>query len=304
MIKISVILPTYNPNKHRLQQALLGLKNQTLPVSDWELLIIDNNSSLTFSDFIEIDWHINTRIIKESKPGLTFARIKGFIESVSPLIVMVDDDNILAKNYLEQVIIAFNENPKIGALGGKSLPLFESSPPKWLFQFYGILALRNLGNEVIIDKWNFHYPTSSPIGAGMGIRKKALGSYTSKIQAGNNKITDRRGEGLSSGGDNDIILEILKSGWEVAYFPSLALEHIIPEERMKVKYLGRLNKKLMKSWVQVLDVHMINPWNKIPRWSYNLRKLKAWFIYQPWKNEKNYINYQGICGMYKGLSDL
>lgn len=304
MIKISVFIPTFNPNLDRLSQTLVGLQNQTFPITDWELIIIDNNSDVFFANTLDLNWHPKSKIIKEPKAGLTFARLKGFKESIANIIIMVDDDNILDKNYLLNVYNIFKGDSDIGVIGGKSLPLFESTPPMWLHQFHSSLALRDLGNSIIVEKWSDTYPKSAPIGAGMALRKSAVIPYIEKIKSSNSIITDRTGTSLSSGGDNDIVLEILKAGWNIGYYPVLSLGHIIPRERMSVKYLGKLNKDSTKSWIILLASHKINLWNKISKWSIIPRKIKAWFFFQPWKNEVNYIKYKGVCGMYEALAEI
>lgn len=298
---LSVILPAYNPDMSRLNQTLAGLRQQSLPFKNWELIIIDNNSSPAIA--IDLSWHPNHKLIKELKAGLTYARLKGFENALGAIIVMVDDDNILDKHYLENTLSIFNSNTPLGAIGGKSIPLFEASPPAWLIQFYGSLALRDLGETELIASWQNKYPEAAPIGAGMAIRNQALQSYMGKISGDNKIITDRTGNSLSSGGDNDIVIEILKSGWQVGYFPALQLTHIIPATRMQTRYLAKLINNTNKSWVQLLEDHQINPWPKIPLWSVPFRKLKSWFTYRAWHNSVNYIKWQGACGLYDGLSE-
>lgn len=297
---LSVIIPAYNPNASRLYQTLEGLQQQSLLVEHWELIIIDNNSSPAIN--IDLSWHPDSRIIKEPEPGLTHARLKGFESAAGNVIVMVDDDNILDKDYLKNTLSIFSLNSALGAVGGKSVPLFETPPPAWLGEFYGNLALRNLGEHEIIAAWQNEYPSCAPIGAGMAIRKQALQTYIDKINGSGHIITDRIGNNLSSGGDNDIVIELLKSGWQVGYFPALKLTHIIPSVRMQSAYLAKLIKHTNKSWVQLLDAHKINPWPKIPLWSVPFRKLKSWFAYRAWQNKVNYIKWQGACGLYDGLS--
>ncbi|MGO4876826.1 glycosyltransferase [Pedobacter psychrotolerans] len=303
-IKISVIISTFNPNLDHLNKTLLGLKQQTFPIQDWELIIVDNNSDKPFSYLIDISWNENNKIIKEPKIGLTNARLRGFSESKGDLIIMVDDDNILRINYLNNVYDTFKKDTQLGAIGGKSLPLFNCKPPIWIKNFYTCLALRDLGEKVIVEKWKHYYPDCAPIGAGMAVRKSALKNYINKVNSGKSLITDRKGTSLSSGGDNDIVLEVLKDGWKVAYIPSLYLDHIIPKERISKEYLGRLNKDSAKSWIILLDEHNINPWAKISKLSVSFRKIKAWFVYKPWLNEINYIRFNGACGQYEALSEL
>jgi glycosyltransferase involved in cell wall biosynthesis len=301
---ISVIIPTYNPNLQRLQQTLNGLKAQSLPYSSWELIIIDNNSSSHFADNVDVSWQVASQIVREPRQGLTYARLKGFLSAKGDIIVMVDDDNILQQDYLQQVSTIFEANLKLGAAGGKSLPLFETDQPEWLKEFYGSLALRDPGDKVVISKWENKYPEFAPIGAGMAIRKEALKSYINKTTTQTTAISDRTGSSLTSGGDNDIVIEISKSGWLLGYFPQLSLQHIIPADRTKSSYLARLVNNTNKSWIQLLESHGINPWKKIPAWTTSLRKAKALITYKPWRSELNYIRWQGACGMFDGLASI
>lgn len=303
MAKLSVIIPTYNPNLRRLSQTIEGLKSQTLPVDQWELVIIDNNSTASFINQLNLNWQPNFRLIREPRQGLTFARVCGFKAATADLIVLVDDDNILAPDYLKNVTKIFETRAAIGAIGGKSVPLFESVPPDWLTEFYGNLALRDFGESEIIDSWNGTYPLAAPVGAGIALRREAAKTYLTRIDIEKNPISDRQGKSLGSGGDNDIVLEILKSEWQVGYFPSLCLQHIIPDERMQPAYLARLINQTNRSWIAVLEYHGINPWRKIPRWSVPFRKLKAWFTYAAWKSRQNRIRWIGACGTYDGLSE-
>lgn len=303
-MRLSVIIPTYNPNLNRLNLTLASLKIQQLPLPQWELIIIDNNSSNNFGKLIDLTWHPSARIVKEDRPGLTHARMKGFREARTAIIVMVDDDNVLDNNYLEEVLNIFDKQSELGAMGGKSIALFEDRPPVWLPEFYENLAVRDLGDEIIISKWNFMYPVAAPIGAGMAVRRAALDQYVNKLLTQENVITDRIGTSLSSGGDNDIILEIVKAGWLVGYFPALLLQHIIPKQRMQTQYLAQLVNNSNRSWIRLLENHGINPWPKIAPWTLPFRKVKAWFVHKAWLKPVNYIKWQGACGIFEGLAEI
>ncbi|MGN8059076.1 glycosyltransferase [Pedobacter sp. 22163] len=301
---VSVIIPTYNPNEERLRLTLEGLMHQTLPTKLWELIIVDNNSSNLFDKSLNLGWHINAKIIKQPKQGLTFARLKGFLEAKGNIIVMIDDDNIVNENYLEQAIDILSNNIQLGCAGGISAPYYLSDPPLWLTHFAKNLALRNYGQDVIIEKWDSRYPEYAPIGAGMVIRKKALNNYINKITDVNHLILDRTGTKLSSGGDNDIVLEIIKSGWLVGYFPKLCLQHIIPKERMQAGYMSKLVYDSNISWIKILENHGINPWKKIHPITLLPRFAKAWVKNKAWIGGKNFIMWRSDCGMYKGLSEI
>jgi glycosyltransferase involved in cell wall biosynthesis len=303
--KISVILPTYNPDLLIINETLNALKLQTLNSESWELIIIDNNSDNGALNSVDLSWHINSAIIKENRQGLTYSRICGFNHAKGDVIVMVDDDNILAPGYLQMVLTHFNENERLGSAAGKIEGKFNGYVPhEWTKQFWGILAIRNLGNQPIISNPGLlnNYPDFAPVGAGMAVRKALLDNYSKAVINQITVITDRTGNSLSSGGDNEININILQQGYSVAYFPDLFLQHIIPPSRLTAGYLSRLNYESSKSWVKLLLKYNICPWDKIPGRTVTLRKVKAWFTFKAWLSQINYIKWKGACGIFDGLA--
>lgn len=306
---LSVIIPTHNPDPGRLRRTLLGLRAQTLPPDQWETLIIDNASEPPVSPAsFAAEAPGSLRIVVEPALGLSSARRRGFAEARGEIFVLVDDDNVLAPDYLAQVVRLFVLHPRLGALGGKSLPEFEQPPPEWWQpEFDGLIACRDLGDAPIIaadrhdpQSGRREYPHCAPLGAGMALRCTAAQAwldYPASV-----RLSDRRGGELSSGGDNDISLTLLRAGWEVGYFPELQLTHLIPASRVQRNYLARLNRGIACSWVQVLHRHDANPWPPIPPWSVQLRQLKAWFTYRACSGPAQFIRWQGACGHFEGRS--
>jgi glycosyltransferase involved in cell wall biosynthesis len=305
-VKISVILPTYNPSIDRLTKTINGLINQSLNNSFWELIIIDNNSSSKFEQQITIP--SNAKIVIEKRQGLTFARLKGFEMAKGSLIIMVDDDNVLDENYLENCLSIFNEYPKMGAIGGNIEGEFEIPPPYWTKDFLSLLAIRNLGQKILTA--NIHlrnnnkidYPLFSPVGAGMAIRKIALNKYLEEVQQNTQVIADRSGNSLTSSGDNEIVMQIFLNGFDIGFFPRLNLKHIIPTERLNKIYLGKLNKAIMHSWTLFLIKYNQCPWNRFNKITLQFRVIKALIKYAPWKSSSNYIKFNGVVGQLEALS--
>jgi glycosyltransferase involved in cell wall biosynthesis len=304
--KISVIISTYNPKLSNLQQALDGLKGQDLPLTDWECIIVDNASTNATLTEMDTNWHPHIKIVKELRQGLTFARIKGYEQSSADLLVFVDDDNILAANYLSVAIAMFKKFPDLGVAGGKSIGVFEQDAPEWLQEFYSLLAVRPQAHpQTIISGLSNGYPPVAPIGACMVISRHGFRHYYNYINKLNKRIIqDRVGTNLSSGGDNEINIIALKNGYEVGYFPDLSLKHLIGKERLEPHYLKRLNYASSRSWVKLLYAHNICPWQPIMGVSLFLRHAKAYFTYKAWKSPAHSIKFYGACGMFKGLSEL
>jgi glycosyltransferase involved in cell wall biosynthesis len=304
---LTVIIPAHNPDLGRLARTLSGLSAQTLPISQWETVLVDN-ASAHFPDaaFVERFAPRNLSIVKEPELGLSAARRRGFALARGDLAVLVDDDNVLAPDYLANVLAIFAAKPRLGIAGGKSLPEFASEPPTWVREFFPLLALRDLGENEMISQGlrspgatRNEYPLFAPIGAGMALRRAAWSTWSESSRA-NGELSDRRGSELTSSGDNHIVLCALAAGWEVGYFPGLSLTHLIPASRLEAGYLARLNRGIQKSWMQVLTRHDANPWPLLTRTSAALRKFKAWFTYRGWSSPAAQIRWQGACGHFEG----
>lgn len=306
---ISVVIPTHNPQRARLARTLAGLRAQTLDAHDWETLLVDNASrpaidAGTLDEFAPV----NLRVVREETLGLTAARRRGFAAARGAFVVMVDDDNVLAPDYLAGVLELFAARPKLGAAGGRSVPEFEVEPPAWVREFDGLLACRDLGPREIVatQLWDEargrnEYPACSPIGAGMALRRDAV---TPWLTEADDSLPDRRGTELTSSGDNDLVLSILCDGWSVGYFPQLRLTHLIPPGRTQRDYLARLSRGIARSWMQVLAKHDVNPWPPIHRWSVRLRQLKAWLTCRAWSGPAAFVRWQGACGHFEGRAAL
>ena len=309
---LSVILPTYAPNPDRLARTLDGLRTQQLKREGWELIIVDNaspNPELFTS--LDLSWHPRARAIAQERLGLTQARIAGIEASQGDYLVFVDDDNVLDPDYLKNTLEIFQQYPDLGAIGGKSLPEFEVEPEHWVQQFWVCLALRDLGEEVQLYSYSEatddpkQYPAFAPIGAGMALRRTVAEHYLNCIKEDKERIAlDRTGKSLRSGGDCDINITLLEAGWKVGYFPQLQLTHLMPASRLTRDYLAKINRASSRSWIQVLELHGIRPWQKVPRWTVLPRKVKAFLSYQPWQDPAAYIRWQGACGMFEGQAEL
>jgi glycosyltransferase involved in cell wall biosynthesis len=308
MPELTVIIPAHNPHPGRLLATLAGLRAQTLPFARWETLLVDNASTIFPSpDDLATAQLSNLRVIHEPQLGLTSARQCGFRAARGDVVVLVDDDNVLAPDYLEQVLGIFAAHARVGVAGGRSHPRFDAEPPAWAQEFFPLLALRDLGDRERISAGlhpdgtsGSHYPDFAPIGAGMALRRPAWTAWLDARGSTAAGLSDRRGGELTSSGDNDIVLCAMRAGWEAGYFPQLALTHLIPAGRLEAGYLARLNRGIQKSWMQVLALHEANPWPPLTAAGATLRKVKAWFTLHAWSSPAARIRWQGVCGHFEG----
>ena len=304
MLQASVIVPTHNPHRDRLVQTLAALAAQTLSKDHWELIVVDNASTPALEltrELPRVTRH--SAVVREERLGLTSARLAGIAAARGTIVLFVDDDNVLAADYLAHVVRLFAEHPKLGAAGGKIVPSFEVPPPPWTREFFPLLAVRDYGSKPIVSALPpepGRYPEFAPVGAGMALRYSAALAYRDALAQDRDRIAlDRRGLSLSSGGDNDIVLTLLKNGWQAGYFPELVLTHLIPAGRLEASYLARLQHDLARTWVQVLSVHGIRPWPAIAPCTVPWRKARAWFRHRAWRGGANFIRWRGACGSFE-----
>lgn len=234
MIKISVIICTYNPREDYLRRVLAALRKQTLSMENWELLIIDNASKIPVRERFDVSWCLNGRHLQEDKPGKLNAWLLGVKESRGEILVFVDDDNVLASNYLEQVLVIANEWPFIGVWGGSIVPEFETPLPAWCGKAPWLLTI----DDVKEDLWsNFREGFKSmPSGAGMCVRRKVGEHYLEWCQNSGSMALDRYGEGHGGYGDVDQGHCAIDIGLGTGKSTRLSLTHLIPSSRLTLSY--------------------------------------------------------------------
>lgn len=236
---ITVAICTHNPKPHYLSEVVGALRTQTLGVSSWELLIVDNASTIPFSDLDCLAWHPNGRVVREEQLGLTHARMRAISEGRGELFVFVDDDNVLSPTFLQHAQSIGSRNNFIGAWSGQCHPRFDVQPPAWTRRYWGMLVIREFSQPA----WsNLGLLTETmPCGAGLCIRREVALSYVALHNSGKREIVlDRRGASLMSGGDNDMAACACDIGLGVGLFPELELAHLIPENRTTADYLAKL----------------------------------------------------------------
>jgi hypothetical protein len=215
------------------------LRAQTLPLTDWEYIIIDNASDTPVDSVVDVTWHPAATVLKEPKLGLTWGRLRGIEAAAGDVLVFVDDDNVLAPDYLEAVLGIAEQYQFLGAWGGTAKGEFESAPADWLKPLVRMLAVRT----VEIDCWS-NLPflhNSMPTGAGLAVRRRVAEHYKRLHDDGRRPIVlDRSGESLGSAGDEDLAACSCEIGLGVGVFKSLSLTHLIPDARIGEAYVIRL----------------------------------------------------------------
>jgi hypothetical protein len=239
MIDASVIICTHNPRPHYLDRVLEALRNQVLPYDRWELLLVDNASDRAMAPLWDICWHPNARHIREDELGLAAARRRGITEAAADLMVFVDDDNVLAGDYLVQALKIKQKWPALGTWGsGTIVPEFERQPAEHLRPYMVSLALRDNKKAYWSNVLSCYH--AMPPGAGMCVRADVAREYCRLHSAETIRLTGRKGTALVGHEDCEIAYVGCSVGFGMGVFPELMMTHLIPKERVSDKYILRL----------------------------------------------------------------
>ena len=106
MIRVSIIIPAYNPGAY-LDEALQSVLAQTF--EDWECVVVDDGSHEDLSRVDTLDSRI--RRIKQENRGLPVARNVGIMATEGEYLAFLDADDVWLPEKLERQIELLEQNP-------------------------------------------------------------------------------------------------------------------------------------------------------------------------------------------------
>ena len=258
-MKISVILCTHNRCRS-LAEALESIAASTHPeVIEWEVLVVDNNSSDLTCQVVESFCHrprSRFRYLFEPRPGKSHALNAGVREARGDILAFVDDDVTVEPTWLQNLTSPLKFGEWAG-VGGRILPARAFSPPRWLSleSKYALapLAIFDLGKVA-------HELNESPFGTNMAFHKRMFEKYGGfrtdlgpcpgneiRNMAFHKRMFEKYGgfradlspfpcSEIRNGEDTEFGNRLLSKGERFRYEPSAVVYHSVPEERVQQKY--------------------------------------------------------------------
>lgn len=229
--KITIAICTYNRAGY-LQDTLEDLAEQYAKPEKFEILVVNNNSKDGTDAVCEIfsKTHpgLQFRWVKEKQQGLSHARNRAAREARSPVLVYIDDDVKLPRQFVFTAIEYAVNRPSTMCAGGKINVVFDEEDPDWIpNELMPMFGLHDLGEY---DKL---YPASNfPRGGNMMIRKSifdAFGYFDTYL--------GRRGNLLLGSEEKEFFEGLRKNGVELHYWAHLKLTHRIGSKRLEKDYL-------------------------------------------------------------------
>ena len=149
---VSVIVPTRN-HCESLRNTIASLQQLNFPNDLYEIIIIDNNSMDDTRHVVEECKQQGKKEViyyEESRDGLHYARHAGAQIAKGDILAYTDDDAICDPDWLSELTRPYTD-PKVGCVGGKVLPRFETKEPAWAkySNFLYVLSILDRGDEIV-----------------------------------------------------------------------------------------------------------------------------------------------------------
>lgn len=145
----SIVIPTKN-RIHQLTILIRALKAQRYPKTDFEVIVVNNNSKEDIALQIKqvIKGARSIRIVTMEKPGPSFARNYGYLLARYQHVIFLDDDISVTPNFLSEYALAWHQHPTATLIGGNILP------DKRILSHSGKIRKKQ---EHLIEKYNWIY---------------------------------------------------------------------------------------------------------------------------------------------------
>lgn len=238
----TIIICTHNPHVALLKKVLRAISDQ-ITEYPFEVIVVDNASQNDIEDALsEVGNSLASfQVVKEPRPGLSYARKAGIEHASGSFICFFDDDNVAATDYLQEALRFMQANPAVGIIGpGRVHVRFETPSGGWeevtdphLNRLYQGKQLPRL--ELV---HGIRFKEGFPEGTGMCMQRAVADSYAQRVDE--LATTGRTGKSLESGTDLQIVFCALDQNLCVGRSPALSMGHYITLQKQGNAYYRRL----------------------------------------------------------------
>lgn len=224
-----------------LAECLESIKNQTYPTI--EIMVVDNAST-------DNPQHVNIRM--PYNMGVTIPTNIGVASSIGKYILLVDNDAILEKEFVENGLYIMNSNPDIGVVAARIYKY--GTGMDWDFESYGL--------------------NTSPSD------EQEMGTFCGTACLIRRDIWDKVGgynkDYFAYYQEPDIAARIMKAGYRILYYPKCKAWHKFAsgsrDNRVMLFYLTRN--------------HFLFVWEHLPFWLALFQSVKwvGWSVMRGWRH--------------------
>jgi GT2 family glycosyltransferase len=217
---VSIVIPTLN-RRNRLRVCLNSLLNLNYPQSKMEIIIVDGDSNDGTKEMVQAEY-TNVKLAIDKREGISYARNAGGKMAQGNIIAFTDDDCVVDKDWLTNLVTAFH-NDKIAAVGGPVTLLNPGAFPRKLVES------PTLGT---FSSGSIECKTRVLITANLAVRKKVFENIKFNVLFGRRKSLLYKWEE-----DVEFSQRLLDSGYELLYVPTAKVYHDTSPSRAAFKYV-------------------------------------------------------------------
>ncbi len=234
-MKLSIVICSYNRAQY-IGDALDSLYNQTTSLSDFEVMLVDNNSTdgtpTVYNTWREHHPDGNFQYLTEHQQGASFARNTGAAHAKTDWLCFIDDDAVAFPDFVANIIKHTQEKPAIVGFGGKIIPKYIPEKPVWMSYYVSSLV------------GNFDYASvpcafkkgKYPLESNMVIKK----SVFDQIGGFNTTLPGVKGTLRIGGEGKELFYKVIGLGQEIYYDPNIIVYHVVETNKLTKEYLYRV----------------------------------------------------------------
>jgi GT2 family glycosyltransferase len=223
---VSIIVPTHE-RQERIPACLHALLALDYP--HYEIIVVDNAPETeATANFMHVNYHDHphVRYVREERAGVSWARNRGIQSAKGEILAFADDDVIVDRYWLAELVKAFQVTSNVGCVTGLILSAELETPAQILFESHDEESGYN-------DHWRFnqhiftrqkrhvHLYKIALFGAGASMAfnadfLRAIGGFDPALGT----------QGLvQSGEDIAAYFKILMQGYDIVYEPAALVYH-------------------------------------------------------------------------------
>lgn len=230
-MRLTVAICTWNRSR-LLGQTLEQFRLLRVPPDvEWELLVIDNNSTDDTRQVVErFADELPLRYIFEPRTGKSYAANTAIENAKGDYIVWTDDDVLVDRDWIAEYAAAFRDWPDAGYFGGAIRPWFEGSPPDWLQRTISVIG----GAYAVLPVPDDAGPIGMhplPFGANWATKRSLHERFPFDPALGPRPGAKRLGE------ETELMRRLDAAGITGRWVPRARVRHFIPRNRQSLEYL-------------------------------------------------------------------
>lgn len=199
---VSVVIPARN-EAHVIERCLGALLTGCVDPAD-EIIVVDNGSDDGTAEIAAR--HPRTRVIREPRPGVTYARTAGFDGAGGDVIARIDADSIVCPEWADRIRETFASDASLDGIAGGA-GIAELSPAGrfwfgWWYRGFRLWHERSIGVRPMMYGFNSAF------------RRDAWRAARDLVAMDDERVSE----------DVDLTIALLRSGHHLKFVPGLRVK--------------------------------------------------------------------------------